>query len=183
MLAHVCSSVVERLTRDRRAAGLSLTGVTALSLWARHINPSFVLVQPRKTRPYITERLLMGCKESNKTNQQFVLYLWYFFSQPDEYAAYLHDTIIMYARVLNKSLSENDTSGGEDLRRWGPYVFFKGKVYLTRISLVSFLRDIGKQCRPRSDAAESGVWAGSPLFAYRKFNQNLNKMKNNTQDP
>ena len=29
---------------------------------------SLVLVQPRKTRPYITERLLMGRKESNQTN-------------------------------------------------------------------------------------------------------------------
>ena len=26
-------------------------------------------------------------------------------------------------------------------------------------------RDIGKQCRPRSDAAECGIWAGSTLFA------------------
>ena len=32
-----------------------------------HIYPSLVLVQPRKTRPYITERLLMGRKESNQT--------------------------------------------------------------------------------------------------------------------
>ena len=31
--------------------------------------PSLVLVQPRKTRPYITERLLMGRKESNQTNK------------------------------------------------------------------------------------------------------------------
>ena len=31
--------------------------------------PSLVLVQPRKTRPYITERLLMGCKESNQTKK------------------------------------------------------------------------------------------------------------------
>ena len=30
-------------------------------------NPSLVLVQPRKTHPYITERLLMGHKESNQT--------------------------------------------------------------------------------------------------------------------
>ena len=30
-------------------------------------NPSLVLVQPRKNRPYITERLLMGLKESNQT--------------------------------------------------------------------------------------------------------------------
>ena len=36
----------------------------------KKINPSLVLVQPRKTCPYITERLLMGCKESNQTNKQ-----------------------------------------------------------------------------------------------------------------
>ena len=29
---------------------------------SKNINPSLVLVQPRKTRPYITERLLMGRK-------------------------------------------------------------------------------------------------------------------------
>ena len=31
-----------------------------------HIYPSLVLFQPRKTRPCLTERLLRGCKESNK---------------------------------------------------------------------------------------------------------------------
>ena len=45
-------SVVECLTRDRRAA-----------------------VQPRKNRPYITERLLMGRKESNQTNKQTSTYI------------------------------------------------------------------------------------------------------------
>ena len=34
----------------------------------KNINPSLVLVQPRKTCPFITERLLMGRKESNQTN-------------------------------------------------------------------------------------------------------------------
>ena len=29
--------------------------------------PSLVLVQPRKTRPFITERLVMGREESNQT--------------------------------------------------------------------------------------------------------------------
>ena len=33
----------------------------------QHIYPSLVLVQPRKTRPCLTERLLMGRKESNQT--------------------------------------------------------------------------------------------------------------------
>ena len=37
---------------------------------SKNINPSLVLVQPRKTHPFITERLLMGGKESNQTNKQ-----------------------------------------------------------------------------------------------------------------
>ena len=53
-------------------------GVAVLMTQRRHcivslsmnINPSLVLVQPRKTRPYITERLLMGRKESKQTNKQ-----------------------------------------------------------------------------------------------------------------
>ena len=69
-------SVVECLTRDRGGAGWSLTGVTALYPWARHIYPSLVLVQPRKTRPYITERLLMQGKESNKTNKVTIWASW-----------------------------------------------------------------------------------------------------------
>ena len=59
--------MVECLTRDLRAAGSSLTGVTALWFLSKNINPSLVLVQPRKNRPYLTERLLMGRKESNQT--------------------------------------------------------------------------------------------------------------------
>ena len=38
-------------------------------------------------------------------------------------------------------------------------------VYLTHLSLASHKRDTGKQCRPRSDAEERGVWWGSLLFA------------------
>ena len=41
-----------------------LHSVVSLS---KNIYPSLVLVQPRKTRPYIPERLLMGGKESNET--------------------------------------------------------------------------------------------------------------------
>ena len=59
--------MVECLTRDRGATGSSLTGITALCPWARHINPSLVLVQPRMTRPFIAQ-LLMGRKE-NQTNK------------------------------------------------------------------------------------------------------------------
>ena len=40
---------------------------------SKNINPSLVLVQPRKTRPFITERLLMGRKESD----QNLLYSFY----------------------------------------------------------------------------------------------------------
>ena len=37
---------------------------------SKNINPSLELVQPRKTCPFITERLLMGLKESNQTNKK-----------------------------------------------------------------------------------------------------------------
>ena len=37
---------------------------------SKNINPSLALVQPRKTGPFITERLLMGREESNQTNKQ-----------------------------------------------------------------------------------------------------------------
>ena len=37
---------------------------------SKNINPSLVLVHSRKTRPFITERLLMGRKESNQTKQK-----------------------------------------------------------------------------------------------------------------
>ena len=39
---------------------------------SKNINPSLELVQPRKTRPYITERLLMERKESKQTNKQTI---------------------------------------------------------------------------------------------------------------
>ena len=40
---------------------------------SKNINPSLVLVQPRKTRPFIiTERLLMGRKESNLTKDHSI---------------------------------------------------------------------------------------------------------------
>ena len=45
--------------------------------FSKNIYPSLVLVQPRKTSPFITERLLMRRKESNQTNKIFImLCLW-----------------------------------------------------------------------------------------------------------
>ena len=37
---------------------------------SKNINPSLVLVKPSKTRPCLTERLLMGRKEPNQTKQK-----------------------------------------------------------------------------------------------------------------
>ena len=36
------------------------------------MNPSLVLVQPTKTHPCLTEKLLMGRKESNQTYEQIL---------------------------------------------------------------------------------------------------------------
>ena len=63
-------SVVKCLTIDQRASGSSLTSCHCVVSLSKNINSSLVLVQPRKTRPYITERLLMGRKESNQSNKQ-----------------------------------------------------------------------------------------------------------------
>ena len=58
--------VLDSRPRGRRLEPHRRHCVVSLS---KNINPSLVLVQPRKTRPFITERLLMGCKESNQTNK------------------------------------------------------------------------------------------------------------------
>ena len=39
---------------------------------SKNINPSLVVVQPRKTHPFISERLLIGRKESDQTNKQIL---------------------------------------------------------------------------------------------------------------
>ena len=51
---------------DSRPRGCRFEPHCVVSL-SKNINPSLVLVQPRKTHPYITERLLMGRTESNQT--------------------------------------------------------------------------------------------------------------------
>ena len=52
---------------------------------------------------------------------------------------------------------------------WSPSHFKPATDILTHISLASHFWDISKQCRPRSDAAERGVWSGSSLFADRNI--------------
>ena len=69
-----CYFTADRRERSGRVLDLRLRG-RGFQPHQRHcvvslnINPSLVLVQPRKTRPFITERLLMGLKESNQTNK------------------------------------------------------------------------------------------------------------------
>ena len=70
-------SVVECLTR---APGSSFTGVTVL--WPLSIYPSLVLVQRNKARPCLTERLLMGRKESIQTNK--IVMSWPIYPCPAE---------------------------------------------------------------------------------------------------
>ena len=66
-----------------------------------------------------------------------------------------------------------------DKGEWGGVWWVCGHVantyrfsYLTHLCLLFHERDIGKHCRPRSDAAEcQSVWSGSPLFANMNFYQ------------
>ena len=52
--------MVECLNPDRRFTSSSLTGGTALCHLARHLILCLVVVQPRKTCPDMTEKLLTG---------------------------------------------------------------------------------------------------------------------------
>ena len=58
LLSHETIKQVNMTSRDRGSAGSSLTGVTVLCPWARHIYPCSVLAQPRKTRTDLTEEML-----------------------------------------------------------------------------------------------------------------------------
>ena len=60
---------------DSRRRGLGFEPHCVVSL-SKNINPSLVLVQPRKTPPYITERLLMGRKESNQAKKNKTKPTW-----------------------------------------------------------------------------------------------------------
>ena len=62
-------SVVECLTLLERPRVWASPASLRCGPWAKYIYPSLVLVQPRKARPCLTERLLMGRKESNQTNK------------------------------------------------------------------------------------------------------------------
>ena len=57
---------------DSRPKGLGFKPHRCLCVvsLSKNINPSEVLVQPKKTCPFITERLLMGRKELNQTNKK-----------------------------------------------------------------------------------------------------------------
>ena len=58
------------LDRSERGRGFEPQRRHYVVSLSKNINPSVVLVQPRKTHPFITERLLMLRKESNQTNQE-----------------------------------------------------------------------------------------------------------------
>ena len=57
-----------------KGRGFELHRLHCVVSLSKNINPSLVLVQPRKTRPFITERLLMGCKESNQTKTNRIIH-------------------------------------------------------------------------------------------------------------
>ena len=63
------------------------------------------------------------------------------------------------------------------------YFYMNQNICLSHITIGSFLWDIGKQCRPRSDLAECGVWSGASLFAQIVFRLNLNKNEKYHQTP
>ena len=82
---------------------------------SKNINSSLVLVQPRKTRPFITEKLLMGRKESNQTNKKSISKsIW-----RSETVVFIHKAyaiIVQSMNSLGQNLKEEFTSSRTDLR-------------------------------------------------------------------
>ena len=62
--------MVKYLTRDRGTVGFEPHRCHCVVSLSKNTNPSLVLVQPRKTRSFITERFLMRREESNQTNKK-----------------------------------------------------------------------------------------------------------------
>ena len=54
--------------------------------------------------------------------------------------------------------------------------------YAATIIFSTFFWDLGRQCRPRSDATKLGIWSGSTLFACRNFYLKYNKKEITTPD-
>ena len=65
--AHIGSGRV--LNSRQRGGGFEPHRRHCVVSLSKNINPSLVLVQPRKTCPFKIKRLLMGRKESNQTNK------------------------------------------------------------------------------------------------------------------
>ena len=97
-------SVEECLTRDRGAAGSNRRHcIVSLS---KIINPSLVLVQPRKTHPFIFERLLMGRREPNQTKQNSVKRVSQFVYRTNEFREKM-ESIQEEVHQLDMDIEEN----------------------------------------------------------------------------
>ena len=68
-IIHVFSRVGRVLDSRQMRYGFEPHRRHCVVAWSKNINPSLILVQPRKIRSFINESLLMGRKESNQTNK------------------------------------------------------------------------------------------------------------------
>ena len=66
---------------------------------SKNINPSLVLVLPRKTRPFITEGLLVGRKESNQTKNTSEVLVWQWSGVPIH--SYVHHPFMFSKKFIS----------------------------------------------------------------------------------
>ena len=86
--------------------GSSLTGGTALCPWERHFILCLVLVQPRKTRPDITERLLTGGRKNTSAKERPAFCLSWTVSKLLEKVTSIYGVLkVAYCRMLAFSKS------------------------------------------------------------------------------
>ena len=63
---------------------------------SKNINPSLLLVQPKKIPPFIIERVLMGRKESNQTNKSAS-------SEGSDETARMRSLVIAFTSCIHKA--------------------------------------------------------------------------------
>ena len=120
-------SVVECLTRDRGVEGLSLIGFTASCPWARHINPTLVLVQVstqegpslyswnivdgtsriksnKTNKQRLWSNILKVCIIARNTSSSFNFFLWrmFIFSTIIAYDVYITTKVSIQNMILSK---------------------------------------------------------------------------------
>ena len=144
---------IEALNSKRRSlfgsACVQLTFVVRLCGKA-HVKPTISVAQRRRTVTAIEQ--IKACIFNTFTSTSFFLFVQVY----DSHRCYSNN----WTKQKTPSRNHNLTTGRNQEDFWGFYL-----IILPYFLYVFGQTGLNKQCRPRSNSAERGVWSGSTLFA------------------